>query len=154
MKTLVRAFMILVVSISVYAESTKMGVGVGMTGDTATIRVPLYLEENMRIEPYGSLGYSSGDGATSRLELGAAIHMLQQVSPNVVTYYGVDGRIGYVNYDAIDDSDTSLSVGGVFGFEYYFDKQVSLGGEAGVYAGIGDNFTLNTRSQALLRYYF
>jgi hypothetical protein len=139
-------------------ESTQMGVGVGLSNDTATLRLPINLAKDLRVEPEFGLSYVSNDNFDQTgLLIGSGLYMMQQPSKAINLYYGGKLLIDYSKYDpdqGSSDSTTQFVLGGVFGFEYMIDRQVGIGGEAGAYLGLGDATTLQTQGQALLRYYF
>ncbi|MBN2896915.1 MAG: hypothetical protein JXK05_13605 [Campylobacterales bacterium] len=139
-------------------QATPMGLGVGIANNQATIRIPVGLEGNLRLEPEVRLSYLSNDDySQSALALGSGLYLQQNANSKVSVYYGGKALVEYssVDYDHGDEiDDTRLVLGGVFGFEYHFDPKVSIGAEAGGYAGFGDSFTLETRGEALLRYFF
>lgn len=139
-------------------QATPMGLGVGIANDQATIRMPLGLEGNLRLEPELRLNYLNNDDySQSAVALGSGLYLQQNTNNKVSIYYGGKALVEYssIDYDHGDEiDDTRLVLGGVFGFEYHFDPKVSIGAEAGGYAGFGDSFTLETRGEALLRYFF
>ncbi len=139
-------------------QAVSMGLGVGIANDQATIRIPMALEGNLRLEPEVRLGYLSNDDySQSAVALGSGLYLQQNANSKVSIYYGGKALVEYtsIDYDHGDSNDdTQLVLGGVFGFEYHLDPKVSIGAEAGAYAGFGDNFILETRGEALLRYFF
>lgn len=147
----------LAVTASLAAEPT-MGVGVGLSSDTTTIRFPIDIAPDMRIEPEFGLAYADNDGnSNTDFALGSGFYLLNHPSQQINLYFGGKALVGYTSYDygnGNDDSTTQLRLGGVFGFEYLFDRHFSAGGEAGAYIGFGDATTFNTEGLALLRYYF
>jgi len=140
------------------AEQAQLGVGVGLSASTTTVRVPIDIENNLRIEPEFGLNYQSADNNDfTKLSIGAGVYVMKQPAPKINLYFGGKALIDYDSYDygnGADDSTTQFNLGGVFGFEYLFDRHFSAGGEAGAYLGLGDATTLSTVSLALLRYYF
>jgi len=144
------------------ADETKVGVGVGITdgcggnGGT-TVRAPINLSNELRIEPEISLNYSSGDHKdTTNLGVGTGLYLLNHPSSKINLYYG--GKI-LIRYHKDKErgqtnSNTEFAFGGTFGFEYLFDRHFSAGGEAGAYLGFGDMTIFTTQGLALLRYYF
>ncbi len=139
------------------ADETRIGVGIGLSNDTTSIRMPIDIAKDLRIEPEFGIAYVDGDDIdTTNLLIGSGFYLMSQPSSKINLYYGGKLMIDYSSYDAKgkDDSNTQFDIGGVFGFEYLFDRHFSAGGEAGVYLGLGDSTTFNTRGMALLRYYF
>lgn len=153
---------ILVLAVSASAagtsEQNRIGVAVGLSSDSTTLRMPIDIAPDMRIEPELGFSYRDNDGnSDSAFVLGSGFYLMSQPSTKLNLYYGGKALIDYRSYDygsGVDDSTTQLKIGGVFGFEYMFDRHFSAGGEAGAYLGFGDATTLNTEGLALLRYYF
>ncbi len=139
-------------------ESTNLGIGIGLSNSSTTLRVPIDLAKDLRIEPEFGLSYENNDNFDrTGLLIGSGFYMMQQPSSAINLYYGGKLRIDYNKYDpdkGSSDSTTQFVLGGVFGFEYMLDRQVGVGGEAAAYLGLGDATTLQTQGQALLRYYF
>ncbi len=136
--------------------ASKIGLGVGLSEGTSVIRVPIKLNDNFRLEPEVGFSYSSKDSSTdTTFSMGTGAYLLSQLNSNTVAYYGGKARLVHTSYDykTSDDSTTQLSLGGVFGFEHMLDTRVSIGGEAGAYIGVGDKTTINTNTQAILRFY-
>lgn len=140
------------------SEPNRIGVAVGLSSDSTTVRMPIDIAPDMRIEPEFGLAYRDNGGDTdTAFSFGSGFYLMHQPSANINLYYGGKALIDYTSYDygnGVDDSTTQLRVGGVFGFEYMFDRHFSAGGEAGAYVGFGDATTLHTEGLALLRYYF
>lgn len=140
------------------ADQAQLGVGIGLSNDSTTLRLPINLDNEIRIEPEFGLSYVNDDNFDrTGLLIGSGVYMMQQPSKSINLYYGGKALIDYNKYDpdnAKSDSSTQFLLGGVFGFEYMLDRQVSVGGEAAAYLGLGDATSLQTQGQALLRYYF
>ncbi len=136
--------------------TSKIGLGVGLSSSTSTIKVPIKIRENFRLEPEFSFSYSSKDSnSDTAFALGTGAYLLNQLSSNTLAYYGGKATIKHTSYDHknSDDSTTALNVGAVFGFEHMLDRRISIGGEAGAYIGVGDKTSINTSTQAILRFY-
>jgi outer membrane scaffolding protein for murein synthesis (MipA/OmpV family) len=142
------------------AENTRIGMGVGVSNDTMTVRAPIDLTDTLRLEPeFGVSYYDHDDSDTTMtdLMLGAGLYMTSTASKSIDVYYGGKAYIDYTNidYDGGDDvSSTNLIMGGVYGFEYHMDPSVTLGAEAGAYIGVGEDTSFRTKGEVLLRYYF
>lgn len=142
-----------------FAEGTsQLGVGAGVTDNSARIRVPIVLDATSRLEPEFEVLFSSSDDVDrTNLVFAAGYHLLQKVDTSVSTYYGVKAGISHndVSFDNGGDTDeTNLFVGPVGGFEYYLAPKVTLGAEVGAFLGFGDTTSLSTQANVLLRYYF
>ncbi|WP_457746401.1 hypothetical protein [Sulfurimonas sp.] len=136
------------------AAQNQFGLGVGATGDTATIRGTINLNKDMRLEPYFGYTYTDPKGASSQsnLDIGVAFHMVKKVNTKVRGYYGAFAGINDNDNGVV--TNTIFTVGPVVGAEYFFDSHFTLGAEARMYLGFGDYSTLGTNSSVLLRYYF
>jgi len=138
-------------------EQPRIGVGVGLSNTSSTVRVPIDIAKDLRIEPELGIGYSKADKVdNTSLLIGTGLYVMQQPSSKINLYFG--GKLG-VDYKSTKvqgkhESNTNFYLGGAFGFEYMFERHFSAGGEAGVYLGFGDSTTFNTQGLALLRYYF
>lgn len=158
-KLLTTLFAFTAISVSAMAvEPTQIGIGVGLSNDSATLRLPINLQKDLRIEPEFGFAYIDNDGSSNTsLLLGSGVYLIQQPSAAINLYYGGKLLIDYRSYDYDNggsDSTTQFLLGGVVGFEYLLDRHVSIGGEAAAYLGVGDATSLQTQGQALLRYYF
>jgi len=143
---------------SAYAEdTTKVGIGVGITNSGTTVRAPIDLSKEFRIEPEVEISYASADHQdTTHLSVGTGLYLLNRPSAKINLYYGGKVLIDYQKQkvNGNSDSNTEFEFGGTFGFEYLFDRHFSAGGEAGAYLGLGDATMFTTQGLALLRYYF
>lgn len=143
---------------AIATEPTKIGVGMGLSSNSASLRLPIDIQKDLRIEPEFGLSYWNKDNTSSTgLLVGSGAYLMQQPSAAINLYYGGKLLIDYHNYDpdqGSSDSTTQFLLGGVFGFEYMLERHVSVGGEAAAYLGFGDATSLQTQGQALLRYYF
>jgi hypothetical protein len=141
-----------IISMSAIAqEGTRFGVGVSFSGQGNTVKVPIDLGA-LRIEPELSfLHDTTGDGTTN-YHIGSGVYLQNHVTNVVDLYFGGKALIIHQDYGVADD--TIFSVSGVAGFEYFLDKQVSLGGEAEFGIGIGDETTVGIQTGVVLRYYF
>ena len=147
----------MIVTSAMAEEQTRIGAGVGLSNSSSTLRMPIDIAKDMRIEPELGIGYSNGDKVdTTNFNIGTGLYLMAQPSAKINLYYGGKLMIDYNSVDANGNSDssTNFDLGGVFGFEYMFDRHFSAGGEAGAYLGFGDTTTFNTQGLALLRYYF
>ncbi len=137
------------------AVAGNRGVGVSVTGDTATIRGDIMIQENLRLEPYFGMTYRSVDVGNTTISnttfnLGTAAHMIKEISPAMSMYYG--GFLGFTSDDPANGS--SFNLGPVAGVEYAFDPQFTLGAEVSFNMNFGDTTVVSTDSAVILRYYF
>ena len=137
------------------AEGTRIGVGVSFDGHGNTIKVPIDLGA-LRIEPELSLHFHDRDnnaGSTTDYHIGSGVYLLNQVSDVINLYYG--GKALIIHEDEVSRAggDTIFSLAGAAGFEYFLDKQVSLGGEVEFGFAFGDDTVVETRTGVVLRYY-
>ncbi len=132
---------------------TRIGVGVAFDGTGSAIKVPIDLD-TIRIEPELSWNYVDLDkgGSANNFYIGSGVYLLNDVSNEINLYYG--GKLGIRRVDFGGSHDTAFELAGIVGFEYFVHKQVSLGGEAGLGLGFGDNKNLGTQTAVTLRYYF
>ena len=161
-KLLASTLILGVLSTTLVADGVKVGVGVALTANDATIRVPLDIASNLRIEPEVSYGYTSyDDGSSYIMGLGAGVYLMSQPASNVNLYYGA--KMGFVvgstSYDlptggSKSVSDNSFGIAPTAGFEYFLDPHVSLGGEVGFRLGFGDVTNVGLTTATTLRYYF
>jgi hypothetical protein len=140
--------------VSTSAIAKDIGVGVGVTSNTTVIRADIELQDNLRLEPFLGFSYADNDnGSTSNLELGTALHITDNISPSINTYYG--GYAGITFYDTPNaSSSTSFTLGPVAGVEYAFEPKFTLGAEVSVGLALGDTTAITTNSAVILRYYF
>lgn len=123
--------------------SADIGVGVSVKSNDHTIYVPIDINDTFRIEPLVrySKDTSESDGARTRhetLEIGAGLFKLYPLTESIHIYYG--GRLSYLNLESelnypasMVSSNTSADgyrIAPTLGFEYFFNKHVSIGGEA------------------------
>jgi hypothetical protein len=149
---------------TVTQADTRVGMGLDIVNPAEyALRMPIDLQNNLRVEPKFGIQYNDNDNAkTTNFTIGTNIGLLNAVSKNVLINYGGFLEIGYANTDydnngingIKDVSDTVFTFGGMFGFEYFLEKHVSIGGEARVGIGFGDATVFGTKASALLRYYF
>jgi len=139
-------------------DATTIGVGVGLSNDSYVLRLPININKEVRVEPEFGLDYQNDtNNDHTGFVMGAGGYYMMQPSTNVNFYVGGKLLVDYYHYDygnGNDDTITQFVLGPVGGFEYMLDRHVSLGGEAGVYLGVGDLTTVNTQGQAILRYFF
>ena len=155
------ATMTLLLGSAAQADATKIGLGIDIVNPAEyALRMPIDLQDNLRIEPKFGISYQDNDDTSATgFKIGTFVGLLNPVNKNVSIYYGGFLEIGYANtsYDndlIKDNSATQFGFGGAFGFEYYLDSHVSLGGEARVGIGFGDATSFGTDASALMRYYF
>jgi len=166
MKKILLSFMLCLGLMSIPAmankieSDTSVGVGIAFNGGGTSvlqggsaIKVPVNLN-TIRIEPEFAWGYVDPDqgSSTNSFYLGSGVYLLNDMSNDINLYYG--GKVGVrkIEFGGIDD--TFFELGGIFGFEYFMQKQVSLGGEIGLLIDIGDDKALGTQTAVTLRYYF
>ncbi len=155
------ATMTLLLATTAQADTTKIGLGIDIVNPAEyALRMPIDLQDNLRIEPKFGISYHDNDDTKATgFKIGTIVGLLNPVSKNVSIYYGGFLEIGYsdTDYDNAavkDNSATEFTFGGAFGFEYYLDARVSIGGEARVGIGFGDATEFGTDASALMRYYF
>jgi len=158
-KPLTTTLLCAALSVSAMAvEPTQIGVGVGLSDSSTTLRLPINLDSTLRIEPEFGFSFQNADNNDyTNILAGAGLYLMQQPSEKINLYYGGKMLVDYKSYDrgtGFDDSETQLVLGAAFGFEYMFDRHFSAGGEAGAYLGFGDATNIETQGLALLRYYF
>ena len=144
---------IISMSTIVSAEIERYGIGISATQDGSTIKAPLDLGNNLRVEPelsFSSFNPDVGDSRTD-ISLGSGVYLLEQVSDTVDLYYGGKALLGVANGGG--NSNTTVSLAAIVGFEYFFDKQISVGGEVGFGLGLGDDTRIGTQTGVVLRYY-
>ena len=148
------AFATLLSTGAIASEIPQLGLGVGVTGNTTTLRGTIDLDNSLRLEPYFGFSYVNPDNTNSRtsLEIGSALHVKQVVTNKINSYYG--GFVGIGSYDNGADTATTFNLGPVAGVEYALDKQFTLGAEVKLNIGLGDSTVFGTDSSVLLRYYF
>ena len=154
-------------TLGVTAASAEMRVGLGysiqqssnpLADDFSLIRVPIDLVGiGLRIEP--EIGFMSTEFAgidISGQSLGVGGYYTLFNFEKVNMYAG--GKLGYgrVKTTTIlgSDTDTFTNVQGLFGADYFFVEQMSLGAEVGLQATFGDADAISTTSNLIIRYYF
>ena len=140
-----------------FAQDGMFGAGVSIGNDRANLRMPIKINDSFRVEPELGISYYDNDGIKNTgLQIGAGVYLLNPVSSDINLYYGGKALVGYQkNEDKnTDNSDTQFIIGGAAGAEYMLNPQFSIGAEAGIYLGIGDSTTFDTKGEAILRYYF
>ncbi len=155
--------------ITTASADPKIGVGMALTSEDTTIRVPIDIDTQLRIEPEFSFGYVSGDNgfSNSSFGIGTGVYMLAQPEKSINMYFG--GKIGFKNestssntnnlVNAINLAQTgnggsSFYLAPAAGFEYFLHPKVSLGGEASFTFGFGDFTNIGLTTATTLRYYF
>ncbi|OQX59704.1 MAG: hypothetical protein B5M52_02630 [Helicobacteraceae bacterium 4484_230] len=156
-KSLTSAVLAVTLCTFAYAQEGMLGAGISIGNDSANLRMPIKINDSFRVEPELGISYYDNDGTKNTgLQIGAGAYLLNPVSSDINLYYGGKALIGYHKHEFgnIDDSSTQFIIGGAAGAEYMLNTQFSIGAEAGVYLGIGDSTTFDTKGEALLRYYF
>lgn len=128
---------------AVPAWAADVGVGVSVESHDSTIYVPIDFGETFRIEPFANFlktksTASAYESRTETLQVGTGLFGLKSLGESVRIYYG--GRLSYLDVD----SESSYFAGGygynkgngfrvapTLGFEYSFNRHLSLGAEAG-----------------------
>jgi hypothetical protein len=128
-----------------WAADVTVGVGVAAKSNDSTIYVPIDFGEKFRIEPlvrhskskFEAAGYES---KSETLQVGAGFFGLMPLAESVRIYYGA--RLSYLDFEgqSINPLGPFPFVSQVegdgyrasptFGFEYAFNKHLSIGGEA------------------------
>jgi len=138
----------LMISTVAVADDAKYGVGVSVSGNAATIRGTINVDDDMRFEPFFGFSYVDTDfGSSTGLSIGTGFHWLKPINSNITAYYG-----GYVGY--FDNTTSVFALGPVAGVEYAFDPQFTLGAEVSFDLAFGDVSQFGTNSEVILRYYF
>jgi len=97
-----------------HAVGVRLGIGNGITYKT-------FIAEHRAMD--FSLDFSSGgDYSTFRLTGLYEIHTNMDITPGLLWYYGGGASVGSRRSKPIDKSDTLLSVDGVVGLDYKFEK--------------------------------
>jgi len=185
-----RVILVLLMSVFLVSTANAMDVGFGMGFSNsyydnwgATVYVPLNIAPSFRLEPYlmyadNEVDSTSSSGASgysfSEMELGVGAFGIRKINPSTQLYFGA--KLSYINIEA-DDFSTGGSyssdgdgyqIAPTLGFEYFFNENISLGGEASwFYANIDtddyDSFSgyssdsveaTGTATEVILRYYF
>jgi len=139
-----RLLAVLGIAVTAPAWAADVGVGVSARSDDATIYVPIDVNDTFRIEPLARYAKDTSifpGGRTKRetYEIGTGLFKLYPLTESIHIYYG--GRLSYLNlkydtnfYGPAINSDRSRSDGyriaPTLGFEYFFNKHLSIGGEA------------------------
>jgi hypothetical protein len=127
-----------------WAADVTVGVGVSAKSNDSTIYVPIDFGEKFRIEPLvrhsktksESFGFTTKD---ETLQVGAGFFGLMPLAESLRIYYGA--RLSYLDFEgqaiAFANSPYVIELEGdgyraapTFGFEYAFNKHLSIGGEA------------------------
>lgn len=97
-----------------HAVGVRLGIGNGITYKT-------FIAEHRAVD--FSLYFSSGrDYSTFRLTGLYEIHTNTDITPGLLWYYGGGASVGSRRSKRIDTSDTLLSVNGVVGLDYKFER--------------------------------
>ena len=135
---------LLFLSINIYAQEQKVHLGIFHDGNT--VFGAIQLEKKLRVEGY-FYTFDSSNSNSDYTSIGVGAFYTKYTSSTTLTYMGA--RIGF------DDSskDDGLVLAPAVGFEYFFDKKVSLGADVAYY--INDaNDDRGIDSAFTLRYYF
>lgn len=134
------------------ATDLNFGLGIGVTGvSNPVVKAPIDIDGQFRIEPEVAIqSIDNGNGSNSTFSIGAGAYLLNKTSETTSLYYGGKLLLG----DEGLSSQYSTELAGVFGFEYYMDPKVSIGGEASFGLGFGDVSGYATHTSVNLRYYF
>jgi len=125
------------------AFAADVGLGVSVESGDSTIYVPIDINETFRIEPLlryveAKREIDTGVIGTLRqrtLQIGTGLFAVKSLAESFDLYYGA--RLSYLKSEpdysneaiAISDSD-GYSIAPTLGFEYSFNKHLSIGGEA------------------------
>jgi len=124
--------------------SADFGVGVSAKSNDSTIYVPIDINDSFRVEPLVRYSkdtsvFAGGRSKYETYEIGTGLFKLYPLTESIHIYYG--GRLSYLNLKAetnfqapVVDFNRSSSDGyriaPTLGFEYFFKKHLSIGGEA------------------------
>jgi hypothetical protein len=161
MKKIILLFLATLLTSTLFAEDTRVGLGIGISDNATSIRMPIDVPmqegNNLRLEPELALDYiDSSGGKTSNFTIGSGLYMTDDIDKDIQIYFGMKALFisNDTTFGAVTTSSTNLNLSGLFGFEYFFHKKVSLGGEAGLGLNIGGTSQYGTLTAATLRYYF
>jgi hypothetical protein len=128
-----------------WSADVTVGVGVSAKSNDPTIYVPIDFGEKFRIEPLvrHSKAKTNIYGLQTKsetLQIGAGFFGLMPLAESVRIYYGA--RLSYLDFEGqsvnvqgpfqfvTDVEGDGYRVAPTFGFEYAFNKHLSIGGEA------------------------
>ena len=136
------------------ADDANIGVGVSIGDTNSQIRMPIELDNSLRLEPYFGFSYKNPDDAasTTNWQIGAALHKEKEFKEAISGYYG--GYLGFERNEIDNSSQNVFILGPVAGIEYALEKNFTIGGEVRLNIGFGDETQVETQTAVLLRYYF
>jgi hypothetical protein len=125
-----------------WGADVTVGVGVAAKSDDSTIYVPIDFGDRFRLEPLlrhskSKLDIGPSDAKYEAVRLGLGAFGMTALAESVRIYYG--GRLSYLDVDSENPGYTypdlrehghGYRIAPTFGFEYMFNKYLSLGGEA------------------------
>ena len=146
---------------AVCISAPQFGLGVSINGDSEVLHCPVKLNEQFKLE--GLLGIYSYDQENSSaadvetIMLGIGGYGFMDIYDKTQIYYG--GKLRYHKVDRPGSDVDGLGIAPTFGFEYFFTKNLSLGGEAELYYmfynGDSDDYKeYGTDSRVIFRFYF
>jgi hypothetical protein len=109
---------------------------------TTKVLLPLNLSQHFRIEPeVGFLWMNNKDDELKDLGISSGLGIFGMFQRDKVNFYA-GGRVGYnagssegnymINDETVTQKFITIRVGPTIGFEYFFSRNFSFGGEAGV----------------------
>jgi hypothetical protein len=129
---------------AVPAWAADVGVGISAKSNDSTIYVPIDFGNAWRLEPFVNYAkteqnYGAGIGSVDSrsLRIGTGVFALQPLGESLQLYFG--GRLSYLDVESaqfstiggsITNKGDGYRIAPTLGFEYSFNKHVSLGGEA------------------------
>lgn len=188
-----KVILALLVSFFLVSTANAMDVGLGVSFSSnpaysyyssgAKIYMPMDISPSFRLEPYfmyldDEIDSTGGSGPStdsiSLIEFGAGAFATRKLNPSTLLYFGA--KLSYLNVEQEDITPTStrtsdgdgFQIAPTLGFEYFFNENVSLGGEAlWFYAEIDfDDYSsvsgpssdsiasTGTDTEVILRFYF
>jgi hypothetical protein len=159
--------------------AADVGVGVAFESDDATIYVPIDFGETFRLEPMLRFSKSKTESDFSStksesLEFGTGLFGMHTLADSIRLYYG--GRLSYLRTEGEywnylpyvpyvasgTDKREGYRIAPTLGFEYLFNKHLSIGGEAAWFyqdidsdvQGFGDVQATGTDTRLILRLRF
>lgn len=131
-------------AISTCAMGADFGLGVGFGQDAGTIYAPIDMTVGLRVEPYISAQRQSGtstlpsSSSTSSARYGVGVFATRRATESINVFAG--SRFAYAKRKLTDSSsgtNNSMNTSGyvvapTIGFEYFFQKNISIGAEAAV----------------------
>lgn len=147
-------------------ERGRFGLGVGINSSlievttllTPTVYVPIEAGEQLLFEPgVGLVRVVQGDETDTYLAVQAGILFIVSGGEDDRVYLGP--RIGLIRTSesvaGSTDSESNLTVSGVFGGEFFLRELFSLGGEVGLrYVDVDNGSLLTSSAEFRVRWYF